>query len=224
MTYHNPHPVPEEPGMFVPVEVRGWQHGYDAGLSRPPDVPPTPGTRHPGYMLAWQEGAHAGNADGRAEGWRWAFFDKDPRPDISGAESYGPLEDGEGGSGQRWPCVGEQVLQVMLREFAPGDEAEDGLTGRVLARACTDKGVPRLYLPVRRDSSEPGAEPADDPLHDAGYWHGPVCQSLDEAARQARPEVPSRVPHFGGVVRYEPAAEHHFFDLLPLDGLLADRV
>ena len=167
MTHHIPHPVPEEPGVFVPVEVRGRQHGYDAGLSRPPDMPRTPGTRHP-------------------------------------------------------PCVGEPVLRVMVREFAPGGEAENGVTGRVPARACADEGVPRLYLSVHRDSLEPGAEPAGDPLRDMGRRHGPVYQSLGETARQVRPQVRSRVPHFEGV-RYGPAAEHHFFDLLPQDGLLAGR-
>ncbi|MET9730327.1 hypothetical protein ABZZ79_06575 [Streptomyces sp. NPDC006458] len=228
MTRRNPYPVPQEPGVIVPVEVRGWHHGYEAGISSPPDVPPTPSRRHPGYMTAWQEGAHAGNADGRAEGWRWAYFDEGALPQPGDAGVYGPRDSGEpdaerGDFPQSWPCVGERPLRVMLAEFAPGEGAEDGLTGRSLARACADKGVARLYLPVLTSSSGPAPEPTGDALGDAGYRHGPVCESLAEAAPHARPEVLTRVPHFGAVIRYEPAREHHFFDLLPLDGRLARR-
>ncbi|GAB7109959.1 hypothetical protein JCM4814A_82740 [Streptomyces phaeofaciens JCM 4814] len=46
---------------------------------------------------------------------------------------------------------------------------------------------------------------------------GPVCQSLAEATRRVRPEEP------GGVVRFEPAADHRSFDLLPPNGLPAGR-
>ncbi|MEG3626950.1 hypothetical protein [Streptomyces poriticola] len=119
--------------------------------------------------------------------------------------------------------MGERPLRVLLAQFAPGDEPEDGLIGRTLARACADKGVARLYLPVLTSSSGPAAEPTGDALLDEGFRHGSVSESLAEAAPQARPEVQARVPHFGAVVRYTPAAEHHFFDLLPLDGRLARR-
>ncbi|MEV0174626.1 hypothetical protein AB0I00_26345 [Streptomyces sp. NPDC050803] len=225
MTQHNPHPVPQEPGVIVSVEVRGWQKGYEAGISSPPDVPTTPSVRHPGFMLAWTEGAVAGNADGRSEGWRWAYFDGGALPQPGDAGAYGPQASGEAEQGfaRSWPCVGERPLRVMLAQFAPGDEAGDGLTGRTLARACADKGVERLYLPVLTRSSTPPAEPTGDALTDAGFWHGSVCESMTDAVPQALPEVQTRVPHFGAVVRYTPAAEHHFFDLLPLDGQLARR-
>jgi hypothetical protein len=225
MTQHNPHPVPEEPGFIVPAEVRGWQKGYDAGISSPPDVPDTPSVRHTGFMHAWAEGAAAGNADGQTEGWRWAYFDQGPFPQPGDTGAYELRESGEpvGDFARSWPCVGEGPLRVMLAQFAPGDEAEEGLVGRALARACADKAVARLYLPVLTSRSTPAAEPTSDPLTDAGYWHGSVCESMAEAAPQARPELQTRVPHFGAVVRYTPAAEHHFFDLLPLGGQLTGR-
>ncbi|GAB7110903.1 hypothetical protein JCM4814A_92210 [Streptomyces phaeofaciens JCM 4814] len=226
MTHHNPYPVPEDPDVFVPAEFRGWQHGYEAGISSPPHVPRTLPSRHHGYTKAREQGAHAGNADGQAEGWRWAYFDEAaalPRPGNTG--TYGPRESGEPDDGgdfsESWPCVGEAPLRVMLALFAPGDEADDGLTGRTLARACADKGVARLYLPLLTSSPGPTAEPTGDALRDAGYRHGSVCESLAEAAPQARPRTLTRVPHYGAVVRYEPAGEHHFFDLLPLNGILA---
>ncbi|MEU5522812.1 hypothetical protein ACIQCD_17405 [Streptomyces sp. NPDC093250] len=227
MPQHNPHPIPTEPGVFIPVEVRGWQHGYDAGISSPPHTPPTRSVRHPGYMDAWAEGAAAGNADGRTEGWRWAYFDDRPRPDPGGAGGpYEVRDSGEGGHAngeafpQSWACVGELPLVVALEQFAPGVRHGEGLTGRRLAEACADKGVTRLYLPVSVHSSGAAEEPTGDPLTDAGYWHGTVRESLDEAAPEAIKHVSVRVVRFAALLRYEPAAEHHFFDLLPVNGQL----
>lgn len=227
MPQHNPYPVPDAPGGFVPIEVEGWQDGYDAGISSPPDIPPTPLVRNPDYMDAWIEGAVSGNADGRIEGWRWAYFDGAPRPDPRGAgESYEPQDSGEGRQEhggfftQSWTCVGELPLLVMLTQFAPGERGGDGLTGRLLARACTDKGVTRLYLPVDVLSSGAAQERTGDPLTDAGYWHGTVHESLDEAAPEAIDRVTVRVDRFAALLRYEPAAEHNFFDLLPVNSLL----
>ncbi|MEV5150598.1 hypothetical protein AB0K81_01415 [Streptomyces werraensis] len=227
MPHHNPYPVPDEPGVFVPVEVRGWQGGYDAGISSPPDVPRTPSVRHPGYMDAWTEGAAAGNADGRAEGWRWAYFDGSARPDAKDAGGrYEPGNSGErapehgGAFTQSWPCVGEMPLLVMLAQFAPGQQGGEGLTGRLLARACADKGVTRLYLPTSVHPSPAAQEGPGDRLADAGYWHGTVHASLDEAAPEAIDHVTVRVSRFAALVRYEPAGEHNFFDLLPVNEML----
>ncbi|OIJ63711.1 hypothetical protein [Streptomyces mangrovisoli] len=236
----NPYPVPTEPGDFLPVRIGAWQNGYDAGISRPPTTPPTPLVRSPDYAEAWAQGAEAGNADGRLDGWRWAYFDRGPRPDADGGAEvpYGPRDSGETGQAesadyaQSWPCVGEPPLRVVLAHFAPGSEDANGLTGRLLARACADKGVTRLYLPVGLSESAPGSapetgpetapgstpasQPADDPLADAGHWHGAVSESLAEAGEEAfRWVTSSRVPRRVGLLRYEPAAEHHFFDLLP---------
>ncbi|ANP52507.1 hypothetical protein J2Z21_009250 [Streptomyces griseochromogenes] len=224
MTQHNPFPVPEEPGLLVPVGVAGWQNGYDAGISSPPGVPRTPLVRSLEYAQAWAQGAVAGNADGRTEGWRWAYFKGAVRPEPKDAANghYGPQNSGEpgrtgsGAFARSWPAVGELPLQVMLAQFAEGDSDENGLTGRILARACADKGIPRLYLAVGLNSSGPVREATGDPLNDAGYWHGTVCESLEEAASEASAQMPpSRIPHFVALVRYAPAAEHHFFDLLP---------
>ncbi|GGV81408.1 hypothetical protein GCM10010294_55010 [Streptomyces griseoloalbus] len=227
MPQHNPYPVPEEPGVFIPVEVKGWQDGYDAGISSPPNTPPTPSVRNPDYMDAWEEGAASGNADGRTEGWRWAYFGGGSRPDPRGAGGpYEPQNSGEGGQEhsevftQSWPCVGERPLLVVLARFAPGQRGGDGLTGRLLARACTDKGVTRLYLPVSLHPSEAPQDGTGDPLTDAGYWHGTVQESLDEAAPEAIEHVTVRVVRFAALLRYEPTAEHDFFDLLPVNGQL----
>ncbi|MEJ8672851.1 hypothetical protein WKI71_44355 [Streptomyces sp. MS1.AVA.1] len=223
MTQHNPHSVPVEPGVFVPVGVRAWQDGYDEGISSPPDVPRTPLVRDPDYAEAWAQGALAGNADGRTEGWRWAYFEGKvrPEPKDEAVGRYGPQDSGEPGLfAQSWPCVGERPLLVMLAQFAPGERGGDGLTGRLLAQACTDKGVRQLYVPVNLSSSPPVEEPTGDALHDAGYWHGTVCESLEEAGPEAIAQVTVRVPNFAGIVRYAPAAEHNFFDLLPVDGRL----
>ncbi|GAA1422808.1 hypothetical protein GCM10009601_24860 [Streptomyces thermospinosisporus] len=227
MPQHNPYAVPDEPGRFVPVEVRGWQDGYDAGISSPPRVPPTPSRRDPGYMDGWTRGAQAGNADGRAEGWRWAYFDGAVRPDPGDAGGrYEHRDSGEqaAGSGQAftqcWPGVGERPLLVMLAAFAPGEHGGEGLTGRVLARACADKGVTQLYLPVSLQPSRAPDEGTGDPLTSAGYWHGAVHESLDEAAPEAIDHVLVRVVRFAALVRYRPAAEHDFFDLLPVHDMM----
>ncbi|MFI5793135.1 hypothetical protein [Streptomyces sp. NPDC051677] len=230
MPRHNPHTVADEPGVLIPVQVGAWQDGYDAGISSPPDVPPTPHRLDPAYPKPWAQGAAAGNADGQAEGWRWAYFARARRPAPEGAAEspYGPRDSGESrpqdaglfSFAQSWPCVGEEPLLVMLTRFAPGERGGDGLTGRQLARACADKGVPRLYLPVNLSSSGPPQEWTGDPLGDLGYWHGTVSESLQEAAPEAIAQVTVRAPRFAAVVRYVPAAEHHFFDLLPVGGLL----
>ncbi|MGW2050467.1 hypothetical protein ACWCPF_35630 [Streptomyces sp. NPDC001858] len=228
MPQHNPYPVPDEPGVLVPVEVRGWQDGYDVGISSPPDVPAMPESRDPQYGPSWAPGAQAGNADGRAEGWRWAYFDGRVRPAAGAGIGYGPQASGEPEPGdpgvfsfaQSWPCVGEAPLLVMLAEFAPGEHGGEGLTGRRLARACADKGVERLYLAVNLSSSGKPDEWTPDALNGAGYWHGTVCESLDDAAPEAIAQVTVREPRFAGLVRYAPAGEHDFFDLLPVGGLL----
>ncbi|MEV2211621.1 hypothetical protein AB0H86_09195 [Streptomyces sp. NPDC050997] len=230
MPQHNPHPVPDEPGGLIRSEVRGWQDGYDVGISSPPDVPRTPLVRDPDYARAWTQGAAAGNSDGRTEGWRWAYFEGavQPVPKEAAGDRYGPQDSGVSEHGdapafsfaQSWPCVGESPLLVMLAQFAPGERGGDGLTGRRLARACVDKGVPRLYLPVSLTSSGRPEERNGDPLRDAGYWHGAVSESLDEAAPEAIAQVTVRAPRFAAVVRYAPTAEHDFFDLLPVGGLL----
>ncbi|MGW6738884.1 hypothetical protein [Streptomyces sp. NPDC055013] len=227
MTQHNPHTVPVDPGVFVPVGVRAWQDGYDEGISSPPDVPRTPLVRDPDYAEAWAEGALAGNADGRAEGWRWAYFEGKvrPEPKDEAVGRYGPQDSGEPEGttfsfAHSWPCVGERPLLVMLRQIAPGESGGDGLTGRLLAQACADKGVRQLYLPVNLSSTRLTNEPTGDALNNAGYWHGAVSESLEEAAPEAIAQVTVRIPSFAGLVRYAPAAEHNFFDLLPVDGLL----
>ncbi|MBK3641559.1 hypothetical protein [Streptomyces sp. MBT33] len=224
MAQHNPYRVPPETGEFMPIRIRGWQNGYDAGISAPPDVPATPLVRSPDYARAWAQGAVAGNADGRREGWRWAYFDGAARPDPGeGAGGpYGPGDSGErhppesASYQQSWPCVGELPLRLVLAQFAPGSDDGNGLTGTLLAQVCADKGVDRLYLPVGLSSSGSPAQPTGDPLADAGYWHGTVSESLAEAGEAAFQWVTSsRIPRHVGLVRYGPAAEHHFFDLLP---------
>ncbi|QIY93193.1 hypothetical protein HEP87_02000 [Streptomyces sp. S1D4-11] len=223
MPQHNPYSVPVEPGEFMPVQIGAWQNGYDAGISTPPDVPPTPLVRNPDYAQAWAQGAVAGNADGRSEGWRWAYFDGTARPSPQEGAGcpYGPRDSGEPPQAERadyaqsWPCVGELPLQMILAQFAPGGGDENGRTGRVLAQACADKGISRLHLPVSLSSSGSPLEPAGDPLGDAGYWHGTVTESPAEAGDEAFKWVTSRVPRYVGLVRYVPAAEHHFFDLIP---------
>lgn len=223
MTQRNPHPVPGESGRIVPAEVRGWQKGYDAGISSPPDVPPTPSVRHTGFMHAWAEGAAAGNADGRTEGWRWAYFDGGAVPQPGDAGSYGPRASGEPEAdfAQSWACVGERPLRVLLALFAPGDEAEDGLVGRTLARACADKGVARLYLPVLTSSSGPAAEPTGDALLDAGF----PARFGDRVPGRGGPPGPAGGAHTRAPLRC-PRALHPRgrTPLLPLAGQLARRM
>ncbi|NJP49564.1 hypothetical protein HCJ93_05610 [Streptomyces sp. SBST2-5] len=228
MPRHNPYPVPDEPGRIVPVEVRGWQDGYDAGISSPSRVPPTPLVRDPGYADGWTRGARAGNADGGAEGWRWACFDGAARPSPGEAGGrYAHRDSGERSAEYAqvftrcWPCVGERPLLVLLAAVAPGQHGGEGLTGRVLARTCAGKGVSQLYLPVGLKPSPAPDEGAGDPLTHAGYWHGGVHESLDEAAPEAIDHVLVRVVRFAALVRYRPAAEHHFFDLLPVYDMTA---
>ncbi|MER5450996.1 hypothetical protein ABT052_32690 [Streptomyces sp. NPDC002766] len=223
MAQHNPYRTPARPGEPMPFRFSAWQSGYDAGIGTPPDVPATPLVRNPDYARAWAQGAVAGNADGRREGWRWAYFDGGVRPDP-GEGAGGPYGPGDSGErlpqsahyAQSWPCVGELPLRAVLAQFAPGSDDENGLTGTLLAQVCADKGVDRLYLPVGLSSSEPDPQPTGDPLADAGYWHGAVSESFAEAGEEAFQWVTSsRIPRHVGLVRYVPAGEHHFFDLLP---------
>lgn len=127
---HNSYPVPDEPEVFVPVEVEGRQDGCDAGISSPPNVPPTPCVRTPDRMDAWAEGAASGNADGRKEGWRRAYFDGAAQPDPGDASGpYEPQDNGEGrpehggAFTQSWTCAGELPLPVMPAQFAPENAA-----------------------------------------------------------------------------------------------------
>ncbi|MEW2051683.1 hypothetical protein [Streptomyces sp. NPDC005476] len=227
MTQHNPHHVPDDPNVFVPVSVRAWQDGYDAGVSSPPDVPPTPLVRDPDYADAWAEGALAGNADGRAEYWRWAYFTtgrpEEGRPDhhahwYTPRDSGVPERQGRAALPRSWPCVGDKPLRVMLTRFAPEAPFREGLTGRSLARACEQKNVERLYMPVALSASAPvGA--SGDPLRDNGYEHGEVTASEDEAMDVLAGLTDATV-RFPGLIRYTPAAEHDFFELLPVGGEL----
>ncbi|MFJ4206616.1 hypothetical protein ACIP2Y_44405 [Streptomyces sviceus] len=48
-------------------------------------------------------------------------------------------------------------------------------------------------------------------LADAGYWHGTVSESFAKDGEESFQSVrSSRIPRHVGVVRYAPAAEHHF--------------
>jgi hypothetical protein len=116
--------------------------------------------------------------------------------------------------------VGEAPLLVMPAQSAPGEKDKDGLTGQKLAGACAAKGLPRLHLPVTLSSSGRPPEWTGNPLGDLGYWHGTVSESLEEAAPEAIAQVTVRAPRFAALVRYVPAAEHHFFGLLPVGGRL----
>ncbi|WP_406351140.1 hypothetical protein OHB56_01370 [Streptomyces sp. NBC_01635] len=207
MPQHNSYPVPDEPEVFVPVEVEGRQDGCDAGISSPPNVPPTPCVRTPDRMDAWAEGAASGNADGRKEGWRRAYFDGAAQPDPGDASGpYEPQDSGEGrpehggAFTQSWTCAGELPLPVMPAQFTPGERGGDGLTDGLLPRARADKGVRRLYLPVSVLSSGAAQEGTGDPLAGAGHWHGPVHASLSEA-------TPEAIDHV--TVSTHPPEEHH---------------
>lgn len=230
MTQHNPHPVPDDPNVFVPTAVGAWQDGYDAGVSSPPDVPPTPLVRETAYADAWAEGALAGNADGRAEGWRWQYFatgvPKEGRPDhrarwYTPHDSGVPERPGRASLPQSWPCVDDKPLRVMLAHFAPDAPFREGLFGSALARACEERNVERLYMPVALSASAPvGA--SGDPLRDNGYGHGEVTVSQDEAM-DALYGPADATGRFRGLIRYTPAAEHDFFELLPVGGQLPER-
>lgn len=220
MPHTNPYVEKKDGAFGASAEARGWQTGYDAGVSTPPDVPQTPSTRHPGFMDAWAEGAAAGNADGRAEGWRLR-----PVTESSGfvvrVPGSEPQDSGEGGEQSAafavaWKSVGDLPLALILQQFAP--EADTGsasqFAGRALDQACADKGGPaQLYLPL---CVSPPHELAGDALHDAGYWHGEVSDSFDEAGQSAASHALVRMPHFPGLVRYRPAGTHNFWDWLPL--------
>ncbi|MFE9604390.1 hypothetical protein [Streptomyces hokutonensis] len=104
----------------------------------------------------------------------------------------------------------------FLAQFAPGSDDANGPAGTLLAQVCADKGVDRLYLPVALSPSGSPPQPTDDPLADAGYWHGWASETFAEAGEEAFQWVTSSpIPRHVGLVRYAPAAEHHFFDLLP---------
>ncbi|MET7738263.1 hypothetical protein ABZT02_44355 [Streptomyces sp. NPDC005402] len=105
----------------------------------------------------------------------------------------------------------ELPLRAVLAQVAPRSDDEDGLVGTLLAQVCAEKGVDRLYLQVALSPSGSPPQPTDGPLADAGYWHGTVSESFAEAGEGAFQSVTSsRIPHPVGLVRYTPAAEHHF--------------
>ncbi|MFF3595343.1 hypothetical protein [Kitasatospora indigofera] len=229
----NPFPHESGGGLGPSDQAKGWHAGYVAGISSYPEPPRTPLVRSGEFMAAFEQGAEAGRADGLAEGRRWRWFGEDartgratadgPQPPRSPAE---PVEAGEDGPAAphhplAWRCVGELALWTMLEQFAPGAFEHD-FAGLRLDRACTDKGVSRLYLPVRLIAGDPPPEPAGDPLGDAGFWHGTVGDSFAEAAAE-RPGPVTRAPGFLGLVRYTPAGEHDFWDMLPADGRMPAR-
>ncbi|MFE6039359.1 hypothetical protein [Streptomyces sp. NPDC056452] len=220
MPHTNPYGQEKDGDFGSSVEARGWQAGYDTGVSTPPDVPETPSTRHPGFMDAWAEGAAAGNADGRAEGWRLR-----PVTESSGfvlrvpgaePEASGESGDRAGAFAVAWKSVGDLPLALILRQFAPGAEtgSHTQLAGRALDQVIADKGGPaQLYLPL---CVSPPHQLSGDALLDAGYWHGDVSDSFDEAGKEATSHALVRVPHFSGLVRYRPVGTHNFWDWLPL--------
>ncbi|MEU3706688.1 hypothetical protein AB0E82_30850 [Streptomyces anulatus] len=221
MPLTNPY-VQENDGAFgTSVEARGWQAGYDAGVSTPPDVPQGPSTRHSGFMDAWAEGAVAGNADGRTEGWRLRPVTERGGSvvRVSGSEPQDSGESGEeaGAFAVAWKSVGHLPLALILQQFAPGTGTGPGsqLAGLALDWACADRGGPdRLYLPF---CVSPPHELSGDALFEVGYWHGDVSGSLDEAGQAAVSHALVRVPHFAGLVRYRPAGAHNFWDWLPME-------
>ncbi|MGC0344099.1 hypothetical protein [Streptomyces sp. SLBN-8D4] len=81
--------------------------------------------------------------------------------------------------------MGELPLGAVLAQFAPGSDDENGLAGTLLAQVRADKRVDRLYLPVALSPSGSPPQPTDDPLADAGYWHGTVSDSFAEAGEEA---------------------------------------
>jgi hypothetical protein len=216
----NPYIDEQHSDFGASAEARGWQAGYDAGISTPPDVPHGPLTRHTGFMDAWAEGAAAGNADGRTEGWRLR-----PVTDNSGfvikVPGVQPEDSGESGENagsftMAWKSVGALPLDLILRQFAPGADGgpHPQLAGHALNQVCADKGAPaQLYLPL---CVSPPHGLSGDALLDAGYWHGDVTDSFDDAGRAAGLHASVRVPHFPGLVRYRPAGAHNFWDWLPL--------
>ncbi|MFD6275785.1 hypothetical protein ACFWFI_09460 [Streptomyces sp. NPDC060209] len=220
MPFTNPYADAKDGSSDLSVEARGWQAGYDAGVSTPPEVPPTQASRHGGFMNAWAEGAIAGNADGRAEGWRLRPVTESSGlvVRVPGSEPEAGGETGEmaGEFAVAWKSVGDAPLRLMLGQFAP--DADGGsdvwLVGRALDKACTGKGgADRLYLPICVD---PPHELSGDDLNDAGYWHGDVTDSFDVAGKAAAQHALKRMPHFPGLVRYRPAGTHNFWDWLPL--------
>ncbi|MFF7588148.1 hypothetical protein ACFZCK_11780 [Kitasatospora purpeofusca] len=227
----NPFPHDGDGGLGPSASAKGWHQGYIAAVSSPSELPRTPLVRSGEFMDAFRTGAAAGRADGLAEGWRWRYFGEDartgedtgqgPQPARSPVEPVDAGEDGPAGPAYplAWRCVGAAALRVVLEQFAPGSDPE--FPGLRLDRVCADKGVGRLYLPVRLLPRDPPAEPAGDPLADQGFWHGTAADSLTDAAAEGPdgPDAPeTRAPTFLGLVRYRPAGEHDFWDLLPAGG------
>ncbi|CAN3985149.1 hypothetical protein [Kitasatospora purpeofusca] len=228
----NPFPHEGDGGLGPPASAKGWHQGYIAAVSSPSGLPRTPSARSTEFMDAFELGAAAGRADGLAEGWRWRYFGEDvrtgretgqgPQPARSPVEPVDSGEDGPAGPTYplAWHCVGTAALRVVLEQFAPGSDRE--FPGLRLDRVCADKGVGRLYLPVRLLPRDPPAEPAGDPLGDQGFWHGTTTDSFADAVAAEGPDGPhplvTRAPTFLGLVRYRPAGEHDFWDVLPADG------
>ncbi|WP_329611736.1 hypothetical protein [Kitasatospora herbaricolor] len=236
----NPFPHDSGGGLGPSDSAKGWHAGYVAGVSSPEELPRTPSVRSTQFMDAFGQGAEAGRADGLAEGWRWRWFGEDartgragtagPRPPRSPAPPVDAEEDGPAAPQYplAWRGVGELALGTMLEQFAPAAAGRD-FVGLRLDRSCADKGVTRLYLPVRLIADEPPAEPTGDPLGDAGFWHGTVGDSFAEAAAElsgAAVERPGRVTRAAGflaLVRWSPAGEHDFWDVLPAGGSMPPR-
>lgn len=220
MPRRNPHLG--ETGLGPSPEARGWQAGYDAGVSSPAGAPQSPLTRDPDYMDAWAEGATAGNADGQSEGWRLCPVGEDADRPATRAQDIKPQSSGETGDtasafGAAWSSVGSLPLRVLLHHVAP--EADTFLTsqlaGSALNRALTELGgTDRLYLPV---CLSPPHDLAGDPVLDAGYWHGSASESFDSARVEAELHARVRTIHFPGLVRYRSAGDHNFWDWIPLD-------
>ncbi|MFJ4428931.1 hypothetical protein [Streptomyces bobili] len=222
MTRTNPHVDEAGIGFDASVAARGWQAGYDAGIGSPPDVPKAPPSRDPDYVDAWAAGAAAGNADGQAEGWRLWPVREDGAGIVTRPPGAEPQDSGETGETASafdlaWKSVGVLPLQLMLSHVAPEADrnSEAELGGRALNRALHEmEGVKQPYLPVCLQTPH---ELSGDPVLDAGYWHGSVSESFEEAGSEARGHAHVRVPHFPGVVRYRSAGDHNFWDWLPLD-------
>ncbi|MGW1812180.1 hypothetical protein ACWCQM_01180 [Streptomyces sp. NPDC002125] len=221
MPHTNPH-LGVENDFGPSHEARGWQAGYDAGIGSPDGVPATPSVRVAGFMKAWAEGAAAGNADGKAEGWRLRPVREEGPGGLTRPPGAEPLSSGETGGPatafpHAWRSVGALPLIVMLAHAAPeaGGSWTAQLAGLALRRAlAAPDGPGQLYVPC---CVEPAHDATGDPVLDAGYWHGPVSASFEAAAEEAAGHGLVRIPHAPGVARYRPADDHNFWDWLPLD-------
>ncbi|MEX5710282.1 hypothetical protein AB1484_18725 [Parafrankia sp. FMc6] len=217
MSRQNPHLDDSSSTLGPSLEARGWELGYDVGVSSPGDLPHGPLTRSTEFMDAWDEGAAAGQADGQAEGWRLRLDEHGAGlVPVETSSSPGPGEPRNGSFERSWRCTGSLPLRLMLAQVEPRAPASSGLDGSALASVCTDQGLARLYLPVCVSPLERADDQTGDPLRDAGYWHGSVADSVDEAGKAALAHGLVRTPHSSGLVRYVPADRHNFWDWLPV--------